>query len=192
MTPRNLNWRPDEIRKLALLYHMGATLKETARTLGKSKLSIDKKITRLDLRPRKTACFKMVPRRFLPPSPCQKNLLNSLATALKEFPVGDNIDIKKYLQEKYPLQKKRKLPGLLPCQRFAQHDLWRTTEQLLRFLKGRKITVTPLKNEHTKRLGYTHVIKGRPATWVDILKEANTMRHKKGQDPFFLIGTTVQ
>lgn len=106
-------WCPKDIKALAALYFMGATDQEAGLILDRTEQAINKKITRLKLRPKNSQHSILAPRRALPKSATLPEISACLHNTLLKIEGADNV--KEALLQLYPLQETPKANA------FAKH-----------------------------------------------------------------------
>jgi len=162
MSTRKNNWRPHEIKTLRTLYFMGASDEDISMVLKRTPQSINKKITRLKLRPKNTSTHIVRPGRYIPAFATRHDLLKSLQQVLKSASLEDS---DKELLHKYPLKKIRKLQAdqIEKEEKMLSKDKgqWRSLEEIVAFLGSHNYSVTPLNQSSQCPVGYTHSLKGK-------------------------------
>ena len=104
--------------------------------------SINKKITRLKLRPKNTSTHIVRPGRYIPAFATRHDLLKSLQQVLKSASLEDS---DKELLHKYPLKKIRKLQAdqIEKEEKMLSKDKgqWRSLEEIVAFLGSHNYSV---------------------------------------------------
>ena len=180
MAMRTKKWCQKDIQRLTVLYYMGATDQEISPILDRSPQSIEKKITRLKLRPKNSATHTITPGRHLPKTlspPEFSQILDRELTIIKGL--GD-------FTERYPLFKRSKLSKKKagPFENLQhKNSQWRSLKEIGHFIQDRRHSVT---EKYCSRSGATHLVDGQQKRPLELLMIANKMRLKERKTPFFL------
>ncbi|NCP62325.1 MAG: hypothetical protein GW748_03330 [Alphaproteobacteria bacterium] len=193
MSTRKNSWRSNEVKILKTLYFMGASDDDISTVLTRTSQSINKKITRLNIRPKNTSTHIIKPGRYIPAFATRHDLLKSMQ---KIFQNVNSEDSDQDLLHKYPLKKIRKVQAD-QIEKEEKKDSeekgqWRSLKEVIAFLRHHNYSVVSLKDSPECLSGYTHILKDKKVTPTHLLIEANKIQHKLGEPLFYLEETTEE
>lgn len=194
MRMRHKSWSVQEIKELNILYFMGVNDKEISTLLHRTPKSVNKKITRLKLRPKNTSTHIIKPGCYIPQNASRKEILQSMKEVFCQM---DSEDFYHTISKKYPFKKIPKKPqALIREEKVSQQETkgqWRTTTELMVFLHSHNYAVKAMKEEHHHdRSGYTHILQGKAVRPTDLLIQANKIQYELGEPPFYLENITEE
>lgn len=193
MSTRKNGWHPYEIKALKTLYFMGATDEDISLVLKRTPQSINKKITRLKIRPKNTPTHLVRPGRYIPAFATRHDLLKSMQKILQN---AQSEDSNQDLLHKYPLKKirKRQADQIEQEEKAALKNKgqWRSLEEIIAFLGKHKYSIASLGLPPENVAGYTHILNGQRVSASHLLIEANKVQEQHGKPLFYLEETTEE
>tara|TARA_R110002111_G_scaffold111761_1_gene171474 strand:+ start:170 stop:688 length:519 start_codon:yes stop_codon:yes gene_type:complete len=172
---------------------MGATDEDISLVLKRTPQSINKKISRLNIRPKNTSTHLIRPGRYIPAFKTRHDLLKSIQNVIQNL---DSEESDQDLLHKYPLKKIRKRQGdqieKEEKETIKDKGQWRSLEEIVSFLGQHKYSVASLGQPLQGVTGYTHILKGQRVSASHLLIEANKIKEKLGKPLFYLEETTEE
>ncbi|HBN23190.1 MAG TPA: hypothetical protein DD412_08140 [Holosporales bacterium] len=193
MSMRKNNWCPHEIKILKTLYFMGATDEDISMVLKRTPQSINKKITRLNIRSKNTSTHIVRPGRYISAFASRHDLLKSMQDVLQNVSSEDS---EQDLLHKYPLKKIRKAQAdqIEKEEKASSKDKgqWRSLKEIVAFLGQYKYSVASLGQPSERISGYTYVLGGQRVSASHLLIEANKIQEQLGRPLFYLEEITAE
>lgn len=193
MSTRKNSWCPREIKSLKTLYFMGASDDDISMILKRTPQSINKKITRLKIRPQNTLTHIVRPGCYIPAFETRHDLLKSMQKVIQSV---DSQESDQDLLRKYPPKKslKRQVNKIAKEKKttLKENGQWRSLEEIVLFLGQHKYSVASLGQPPEHMAGYSHILKGQPVRASHLLIEANKIQGQLGKPLFYLEETTEE
>ncbi len=189
-------WGLDDTKELAILYYMVANSQEIARILNRTKLSINKRLTRSGIKMSYCQLYSIKPSRYFPEK-CDNTTIKDALLCFKQKHSQINgmktYDLTQYLYSQFPPIKKLKSrqSHFDKQKNSCKHlGLWLSGAGLKSFLKRHGITVKESQRHNYAEDSHKYTINGQHANTITLLKTANQIAQVKKLPKVYLEGVT--